>query len=372
MILSRPDATEIEVTLIGPGFGESVLIHIGSGRWIVVDSCRDSACRSSAPLRYLEQIGVDPASSVDLVVATHWHDDHIGGLSDVVEACTNAKFCCSTALSKEEFIAVVTRFDTNSMLAGGSGVRELNKIYSLLPNRTAAHAMADRRLLTLPPGHLSHGHPCELWTLSPSDKQIELFLMGVASLTPLARETQYRIPATDRNDLSVVLWISVGTDIVLLGADLAASVQTDIGWSAILSSKGRPAGRASVFKLPHHGSPTGHSDAVWESMVVPNVFAIMSPFNRGRKKLPSAEDIDRISAHTERAFVTSIPTSASAKRRSNAVEKTIRETVGKLRLAEARTGCIRLRRKLQPGDDNWSVELFSDACHASEFRRRIR
>lgn len=36
-----PGAGTLEVTLLGPGYGETVLVHFGSNRWLIVDSCLD-------------------------------------------------------------------------------------------------------------------------------------------------------------------------------------------------------------------------------------------------------------------------------------------------------------------------------------------
>jgi len=75
----RPDAQQVEVTLLGPGYGESAAIHMGNNHWAVIDSCIDSNTGQPAAIAYLENMGVDPASAVDLIMATHWHDDHISG-----------------------------------------------------------------------------------------------------------------------------------------------------------------------------------------------------------------------------------------------------------------------------------------------------
>jgi hypothetical protein len=37
--MSAPAPEELEVTVFGPGFGESVIVHLGHNRWIVFDSC---------------------------------------------------------------------------------------------------------------------------------------------------------------------------------------------------------------------------------------------------------------------------------------------------------------------------------------------
>jgi hypothetical protein len=367
----KPELDELEVTLIGPGFGESVVVHLGGNRWIVVDSCRDSVSGLPAPLQYLQTLGVDPATSVVLIAASHWHDDHIRGLADVVEACCAAKFCCSSALKKDEFIALVTKFESQNAVKGGSGVRELHKIYSLLEGRSATYATADRRLYQVTGGNSGHGYPCEVWSLSPSDRQLERFFVELGELVPAVRETKYRLSATNRNDLSVVLWVSVGEEMVLLGADLEERGEDDTGWSAIVSSAAKPNGKASVFKIPHHGSVTGHNADVWGTMLSQESVGVVSPFNRGHKKLPSIDDVDRISQFTNDAYVTSVPRSRSVKKRSAAVERAVRDTVGKLRPAEIDTGTIRLRKKIGDPAAKWRVELFNRACHVSDYRRQI-
>ena len=101
-----PGEGEFELTLFGPGYGESAVLHVGTGVWIIVDSCIDTDGTPTA-LRYLESIGIDPAQAVNLVVATHWHDDHIRGMARLVSACSQATFCCAATLCRSEFLASV-------------------------------------------------------------------------------------------------------------------------------------------------------------------------------------------------------------------------------------------------------------------------
>jgi glyoxylase-like metal-dependent hydrolase (beta-lactamase superfamily II) len=87
-----PTEDEVEINIFGPGSGECCLIHIGGGQWIVLDSCVDTESGRPVALAHLERVGVDPAQSVKLIVASHWHDDHIRGLSSVLRSCVAAKF----------------------------------------------------------------------------------------------------------------------------------------------------------------------------------------------------------------------------------------------------------------------------------------
>lgn len=104
---SPPRNNELELSLFGPGVGESAVIHLGNGRWMIVDSCRSGKEGCPAALEYLERIGVNIEHDVRLIVATHWHDDHIRGLATLVKRATNAEFICSAALRCEEFLMLV-------------------------------------------------------------------------------------------------------------------------------------------------------------------------------------------------------------------------------------------------------------------------
>ena len=107
--MKPPNSDEVEITVFGPGYGEAIAIHVGSGRAIIVDSCLDNAGRP-ATIGYLKQLGVDVASQVEAVAASHWHDDHTKGLSTVIDECRSASFCLSSALQKQEFVGLLEAF----------------------------------------------------------------------------------------------------------------------------------------------------------------------------------------------------------------------------------------------------------------------
>ena len=120
-----PGENEFEVVLFGPGYGESIVLHIGFGSWVIVDSCINDAGKPRA-LEYLESIGVNPAQGVELIVATHWHDDHIRGMAKLVEVCSKANFCCANALRTEEFLAAIDALEGQVGLTEPSAGPEAN------------------------------------------------------------------------------------------------------------------------------------------------------------------------------------------------------------------------------------------------------
>ena len=141
-----PGKGEFEFTLLGPGYGESILLHVGEGVWILIDSCvgKDGTPRA---LQYLESIGVDPAEAVGLIVATHWHDDHIRGIANIVEVCSRAAFCCASVLCNKEFLAVADALERKrrrSFTSSGLTSRELEP-----PHAKAKGSESQRRSPTL-------------------------------------------------------------------------------------------------------------------------------------------------------------------------------------------------------------------------------
>lgn len=163
---------------------------------MIVDSCINLTSRQPAPLEYLRNIEVDPATAVKLVVATHWHDDHVRGLGAVFRECTSAQFVCSTALRFQEFLTFVAASGTRSMMTS-SGVQEFAEIIDLLERRASSSrpesvspmwAITDRLLWQRA---ASAGLPCEVHALSPSDAATALAYREISHLLP-RQETQKR------------------------------------------------------------------------------------------------------------------------------------------------------------------------------------
>ena len=104
MKLTPPDPDEVEVSLFGPGFGECVLVHLGNQEWLIVDSCKDQRSTRQPALTYLAEMGLEASAAVRVVLVSHWHDDHVRGISEVVAECITAEFWVSSALRSEELL----------------------------------------------------------------------------------------------------------------------------------------------------------------------------------------------------------------------------------------------------------------------------
>ena len=180
---------------------------------------------------------------------------------------------------------------------------------------------------------------------------------------PQLKTTKLRIPALTPNYTAVVLWVNIGEVFILLGSDLEESGHPDTGWSVILGSQTYPPGKAPLFKVPHHGSHTGHHPQVWQDMLDTAPVAILTPFALGNVSLPTQPDVERICQRTEQAYTTAMPRRRRRRGRPQVVEKLIRDTVGSsIREVYSSTGHIRLRANLAETPLSWRVELFGDAC----------
>lgn len=372
MDLKPPLETEVEITIFGPGFGECILVHAGFNEWIVVDSCLDSTSGRPAALSHLESIGVDPASAIKFVLVTHWHDDHIGGMAELLAACTRAEFACSAALTQSEFLKFLEILNSRSLFKQSSGASELHRIFSLLRTRhqRPKFAIADRPLLRLASDPRTAGSICELVALSPSDLEIQRFLQAVSGLIPQTNSTKFRLPSPKQNDLSVAAWLSVGPLQILLGADLEERGIAGRGWIAVVGSPTRPQAQASLFKMAHHGSETGHFDPVWTRMLDARPVAVLTPWTLGGSQLPSAGDCRRIMGLTPFAYSTSRPRPQRVRNLPAPVARTLREGNIVVTDSEPPTGSVQLRTSID-GSAPWKVALSAEAMSLTDYLRAI-
>lgn len=362
-----PRADEVEVSLFGPGFGEAILLHIGHGKWLAIDCCVHPTTKEVIPLSYLRKIGVNPSERVVQVIATHWHDDHIRGISQLLRECSSAEFVCADALRADEFRTLVVAYGYRAMTEN-SGVKELFNVVKILRERksiggsrlsTPKWAIADRSLLTDRIKLDSSEFSVSIQSLSPSDAANAQSKMLFANMLPKENEIRRAIPDLRPNLVSVAVSISAGPIFILLGGDLEEVGKETMGWSAILKSKGRPDVRHSAFKVPHHGSSSGDHPSVWTTMLTKDPVAVLTPLVKGKSKLPGDSDIKRLKSRTQNVFATGIPTVGSRTKRDRVVEKTIKEVVRYIRPVFYAVGQVRLRTQIAQA--SWSVELFDGA-----------
>lgn len=368
--LDRPTPGEIEISMFGPGYGESILLHVGDNNWLLVDSCIDPTTREPAATEYLRKIGVDPSEAVKLIVASHWHDDHIRGLGKILHRCNNAEFAFSSAMKAKEFLNLVFAYGKRSLM-DTSGVNEFSSILQTLGERKQTglgipkFAIADRLLWRRDLVHLGTPYVCEVHSLSPSDESLRLALEEIGRLLPNENEPKKRLADKRPNHNAVALWVRIADFSIVLGADLESTNHQNTGWSAILGSETRPRGKGCVFKIPHHGSSNADEKRVWVEMLEPMPIALLSPFINGKTRIPTASDVKKICSRTTHGYSTADVKDQKPKIRERVVERAITEVVKSIRKVNSHPGHIRLRRKEVFSPNIWEIALFGGALPLS-------
>lgn len=350
-----PNANEIEVTVLGPGYGESVVVHLGNGEWLIVDSCVDATDpkKPSAPLLYLRRLGVQVELAVKFIVVSHWDDDHVKGISEVVEACPNAAFISSQVFSKEKFTCFVEAISIGASKTDGGNVENIRSVLQLLEARGKPIKVAT-------PARVLCSNPLiRCW--SPSDADQNEFLVCLAKMHPNAGdELRKAIPRTP-NLTSVVLTIEWPNCSVLLGADMEYSPDNRRGWGAIVSEVENIGVKPADFvKIPHHGSETGHDERMWERLLSDHPVSVITPFGRGalKSRPPKSSDVNRILGKSGKLYISARHAMSPRPRMDLAVERSIREGLITLTTQKTPMGIVRHRRV---SGAEWGCELFGAA-----------
>lgn len=198
-------ASELVLHFLDVGQGDSILIQTPEGANILVDA-GDSAAGTRVVVPYLKKMGV---KSLDLVVMTHPHFDHIGGL-----------------------VPVLTEYPVREVLADGQ------------VHTTAAY----ERLLGL---ILEKEIP---FTLARSGDRLDI--PGLDEAVVLNPQEPF-LPGLNNN--SVVLKLRYGSIVILLAGDIELDAEERILGNGHLSG-------AQILKVAHHGSRTSTTRAFLEEV----------------------------------------------------------------------------------------------------------
>ncbi len=349
---SPPAVDELEVSLFGPGVGECVVVHIGNGDWIVIDSCLNDSQTKPIALEYLGSLGVDVGRHVRLLIVTHWHADHIRGSAELFRESSTAHFACSAALQNKEFFQLLALAEKNFFVSRDSSTSELHRIFEELDHRKnrGTRSLAGPDIWAQDGQTLIRsnavGTTASVTALSPSSQTVMDAGMQFAKLFPKQSDQIRRFPRCTPNDLSIALLVQSPFTSILFGGDLETVGDPGRGWQAIVNSSVRPQVKGNAIKVAHHGSENGDHDGIWTTLLEANSPALLTPYATGRKPLPSDEDIQRLKSRTNRVYCTSWPPTKKPPKRQSSVERTIREVTRVHRSTSRTVGHVRLRASM--------------------------
>lgn len=334
--LQKPADAEIEISLFGPGTGECVVAHLGQNEWMIVDSCTATGQKEPAALAYLKMLDV-PCEQVKVVVVTHFHDDHIRGICEVVKACTEAEVFVSGALTKEESVAFALAHALGDVLADRlkpSTHEIINLIKQLEESGRTPIRVMDSTVVY-------RNGTTAVHALSPSSEAVNQSSLDFASeLAGVTKGFRKLANKLNPNLCAIALHLCNGADTVLLGSDLEVSGNDLLGWEAVLKNKRKPTTVAQLFKVPHHGSSNGHHDLVVSSMLIEKPISIITTMNT--HSLPRETDLERIRNFSGEVYHTTEPLVRPPKR-ERAVEEMLAQVVKRRRVLPNVIGHIQVR-----------------------------
>ena len=243
---------DLEIVFLDVGQGDAAFVRFPNGKTMIVDGGKRSAYFDSGEqvlLPFLRYMGV---RRVDVVLASHSDNDHIGGLVTLLEQMEVGYFLDSgqihdswTAQRLQELIA--ERGMRYHRVAAGDSLAGLGGVAGLILHPTAAFVDAD--------GNVPFG----------------------------------------RNNGSVVFSLQYGTVRVLFTGDIEQETDPVIlAWGPRL--------QAQLLKVAHHGSRTS-SQPLFVETVAPAV-AVMSLGEGNKFKHPAPEIVSRYAAHGARVLRT--------------------------------------------------------------------
>lgn len=333
-----PASDELEVSLFGPSFGEAIALHLGEGEWLLVDSCLDEDGKP-VTLNYLNALGVQP-ERIKAIVASHWHDDHVAGLSQLVDKYTAAELFIPNYFSQKEGIEYLAAY-SGDLAPQARGTHE---IYRSLNSSVRPPVPAGRRVVIY--RKKLNGIDISAHALSPVPAAWGQAMAALLGHLPTANKQIKHATVPKTNIASVVVHVTVGEQALLLGSDLEK--HGTYGWQAVVNdafSVGLP--KADFYKVAHHGSETAHIPKLWTNLLSNKPIAALTPFINGSSTLPKESDIARLKDHAQAVYSTS---QATAKPQMSRQSEQLLKGIGKnLRVVNRKMGHWRFRRPVAGG-----------------------
>lgn len=357
-VASQPANDQFELSVFGPGVGECLVLHLGNAEWVIIDSCRYPNSKDPIAINYLEQIGIDPSKAVRCILATHWHDDHIHGLSDLVRRCPDAIFAISAALAQSQFHQLVFEVEEqNKYVTASSSASEFADILEQMIARSIQppSQASDGFLLY----HGGFNRQVQMKALSPSSSTVNNTMIDIVKSLASSTNTR-KLRRLSPNDLSVAVQVSTGNRDLLLKADLENSTEHLGGWKAVLASKFRPQTSSSIVKIGHHGSENAYNPDVWTNMINADSTSVVTPFTKLASPLPGDGDVKRLKKHNTNLYATTWPPRSVPPRRMG-VDGLVASATRNRHAPNRTPGFVRIRFSLTSINEQPTIETFGSA-----------
>ena len=309
---SPPGNDELEISIFGPGRGEAILLHLGNNEWYTIDSCRNPNTSNPVALEYLKQIGISSKSIIGVVIS-HWHDDHIYGVSEILQnANKNAKTFISSAICSEVFMETLQVLNpgtaegitTINSKISNRGITEISRILCIHQKRHNKN-IANYFRYVEDGFQLFSNKFCSMHSIAPSPKVTLANFQRVYN-----RDKLSDVPIPDpggENPASVVVSLKFEDFYSIFGGDLA-KIKKSSGinpWDDVMNTIVKPIIPAINFKFPHHGSRTGHHLKFWNSFIDSKACWFGTAYSGSG--LPRRDEVEEMLKYTSKIYLTTVP-----------------------------------------------------------------
>ncbi len=297
------------VHVLGPGFGETIIIELPNGEFGVVDSF---AARFTGPpaLEYL-RVNHPTLTKLKFVALTHPHADHCMGMSHyfdkfaVEEFWYFHSFALHTCMgffkamhAKKTEDAVEKALD----LPSGSVWLDALKLRDAVDKQCTVHP---RSLMATKTIELCGGNVTAK-ILTPNDTSIWRYNRILAETTEKLLDDGPKLDANwdpsglPHNQASGSILFEYGQTRILLMAD----AEDDL-WTDLTDEQGDvPIPKVNFIKGAHHGSENGYQNKIYNCAADKSTVLVLTPFNRHKYPLPTCDGIKRLLPHVREIYCT--------------------------------------------------------------------
>ena len=302
--LRHPKPDELTITVLGgAGQGESVVIHIGDGNWIIIDSYVSN--KLSLAYIYLTSIEAN-LDNVEMIICSHWHSDHVKGMCQLLKSCPNAKFYVPS-VSGSKYYPEFFAGNIKEIEITEEGVLTVMEEFQSCMSYADQNNILDylERDKTLIKRNVN-GQCLEIAAISPSKDLRNRFHKMFAS----KKDGKYKEYGIEPNMCSSAIMVSVNNELhFLLGADLECNRSEDDkdfdgcpnhcaergirGWCNTFheSQNHNFVNKYSYVKIAHHSSETGYCPKLWNEKVTEDVIGVTTVFNANLLPQPNMVEL---------------------------------------------------------------------------------
>ncbi len=311
-VLTHPKDNELEITIFGPGYGESIVLHIPEVGWGIIDSCTFTINKTSIvpPLEYLLSLLSPDFPKLAFVILTHPHEDHYLGLDKILKEYPAGieRVCRYAGQGSRELLTYMTQ----QKIAEREVLPGLVQVFNAFKEAEKAGAifrqLGEMTTIFRKENANINGYgntDIHMMALSPSGASSQKYAEMLYASYPKTGEIPPILNDRAHNMISVALLLTIGNIKIIFGSDVEDGEEDNIGWKGIITNKDCPILSADFVKVAHHGSENGFNKHVWEKHgEIKKPLAVITPFNRS--SLPKEEDVTRIKQVAKPVGITKI------------------------------------------------------------------